>query len=54
MLTRWFGRAHGQSGQGLVEYALFIAAVAVLVATLIYLLLAPQPPSIFHNISNTM
>jgi len=40
-------------GQGLVEYALIIALVAVVViATLI--LLGPQISSIFQNISNNL
>lgn len=40
-------------GQGLVEYALIIALVAVVViATLI--LLGPQIGSIFQNISNNL
>jgi pilus assembly protein Flp/PilA len=40
-------------GQGLVEYALIIALVAVVViATLI--LLGPQIASIFQNISNNL
>ncbi len=53
MLARLFGRAHGQNGQGLVEYALIIALVAVVViGTLI--LLGPQISSIFQNISNNL
>ena len=53
MPTRLFGHAHSQSGQGLVEYALIIALVAVVViATLI--LLGPQIASIFQNISNNL
>lgn len=48
-----FGRWHSQKGQGLVEYALIIALVAVVViATLI--LLGPQISSIFQNISNNL
>jgi pilus assembly protein Flp/PilA len=50
MLSRLFGRARGQ---GLVEYALIIALVAIVViATLI--LLGPQIASIFQNISNNL
>ena len=50
MLDRLFGREHGQ---GLVEYALIIALVAIVViATLI--LLGPQIASIFQNISNNL
>lgn len=50
MLTRMFAR---QKGQGLVEYALIIALVAVVViATLI--LLGPQIRDIFGNISNNL
>lgn len=42
-----------ESGQGLVEYALIIALVAVVViGTLI--LLGPQIQSIFGNISNNL
>jgi pilus assembly protein Flp/PilA len=53
MLTRLFRRIHRQDGQGLVEYALIIALVAVVViATLI--LLGPQIASIFQNISNNL
>jgi pilus assembly protein Flp/PilA len=43
----------GDAGQGLVEYALIIALVAVVViGTLI--LLGPQIASIFQNISNNL
>ena len=50
MLDRLFRR---DRGQGLVEYALIIALVAVVViATLI--LLGPQIGSIFKNISNNL
>ena len=50
MLTRSFSRARGQ---GLVEYALIIALVAIVViATLI--LLGPQIASIFQSISNSL
>jgi pilus assembly protein Flp/PilA len=50
MLTRNFSRARGQ---GLVEYALIIALVAIVViATLI--LLGPQIASIFQSISNSL
>src|SRR5258708_38714159 len=50
MLDRIFARA---KGQGLVEYALIIALVAIVViATLI--LLGPQIRSIFQNISNNL
>ena len=50
MLDRMFGR---EKGQGLVEYALIIALVAIVViATLI--LLGPQIASIFKNISNNI
>jgi pilus assembly protein Flp/PilA len=50
MLDRLFGRSRGQ---GLVEYALIIALVAIVViATLI--LLGPQIASIFKNISNNL
>ncbi len=50
MLSRLFGR---ERGQGLVEYALIIALVAIVViATLI--LLGPQIASIFQNISNNL
>jgi pilus assembly protein Flp/PilA len=50
MLDRMFGRSRGQ---GLVEYALIIALVAVVViGTLI--LLGPQIASIFKNISNNL
>jgi pilus assembly protein Flp/PilA len=50
MLDRLFAR---ERGQGLVEYALIIALVAVVViATLI--LLGPQIASIFRNISNNL
>ena len=50
MLDRLFGR---ERGQGLVEYALIIALVAIVViATLI--LLGPQIASIFQNISNNL
>lgn len=53
MLTHLFGRARRQNGQGLVEYALIIALVAVVViGTLI--LLGPQISSIFQNISNNL
>lgn len=50
MLNRLFAR---EQGQGLVEYALIIALVAVVViGTLI--LLGPQIQSIFKNISNNL
>jgi pilus assembly protein Flp/PilA len=50
MLDRIFAR---EEGQGLVEYALIIALVAIVViATLI--LLGPQIRSIFQNISNNL
>lgn len=50
MLQRLFAR---ESGQGLVEYALIIALVAIVViGTLI--LLGPQIQSIFQNISNNL
>ena len=49
MLDRVFGR---ERGQGLIEYALIIALVALIViATL--MLLGPQTGSIFQNINNT-
>jgi pilus assembly protein Flp/PilA len=52
MLDRLFARGRDR-GQGLVEYALIIALVAVVViATLI--LLGPQIASIFKNISNNL
>ena len=52
MLDRLFARGR-ERGQGLVEYALIIALVAVVViATLI--LLGPQIASIFQNISNNL
>ena len=52
MLDRLFVRGRDR-GQGLVEYALIIALVAVVViATLI--LLGPQIASIFKNISNNL
>jgi pilus assembly protein Flp/PilA len=51
MLDRLFRRA--ARGQGLVEYALIIALVAVVViGTLI--LLGPQISSIFQNITNNL
>lgn len=53
MLTLLFARARGQNGQGLVEYALIIALVAIVViGTLI--LLGPQIAAIFQNISNNL
>lgn len=52
MLDRLFVR-RAVRGQGLVEYALIIALVAVVVvATLI--LLGPQIASIFKNVSNNL
>jgi pilus assembly protein Flp/PilA len=43
----------GQEGQGLVEYALIIALVAVVViGTLV--LLGPQISSIFHNLNSSL
>lgn len=52
MLDRLFVRRAAR-GQGLVEYALIIALVAIVViATLI--LLGPQISSIFKNISNNL
>lgn len=52
MLDGLFARRRSR-GQGLVEYALIIALVAVVViATLI--LLGPQISSIFKNISNNL
>lgn len=45
--------SHHNKGQGLVEYALIIALVAIVViGTLI--LLGPQIASIFQNISNNL
>jgi pilus assembly protein Flp/PilA len=53
VLSRLFGRARCEHGQGLVEYALIIALVAIVViGTLI--LLGPQIASIFQNISNNL
>jgi pilus assembly protein Flp/PilA len=50
MLSRLFARSRGQ---GLVEYALIIALVAIVViGTLI--LLGPQIASIFQSISNSL
>ncbi len=50
MLSRLFARSRGQ---GLVEYALIIALVAIVViGTLI--LLGPQIASIFQSISNNL
>ncbi len=50
MLSRLYARSNGQ---GLVEYALIIALVAIVViATLV--LLGPQIASIFKNISNNL
>ena len=50
MLVRLFSR---DRGQGLVEYALIIALVAIVViGTLI--LLGPQIASIFKNVSNNL
>ena len=50
MLDRVFGR---EKGQGLVEYALIIALVAlVVIGTL--LLLGPQIATIFRNIGNDL
>jgi len=52
MLDRLFVRGRDR-GQGLVEYALIIALVAVVViGTLI--LLGPQINSIFHTISQNL
>lgn len=52
MLDRRFRRTRSR-GQGLVEYALIIALVAVVViGTLI--LLGPQIASIFSNINNNL
>ena len=50
MLSRMFRR---NAGQGLIEYALIIALVAIVViGTLI--LLGPQIGSIFQNINNSL
>jgi pilus assembly protein Flp/PilA len=50
MLEHLFSR---RSGQGLVEYALILALVAIVViATLV--LLGPQIATIFQNISNNL
>jgi pilus assembly protein Flp/PilA len=50
MLPRMFRR---DAGQGLIEYALIIALVAIVViGTLI--LLGPQIGSIFQNINNNL
>ncbi len=52
MLDRFFARSRSR-GQGLVEYALIIALVAVVViGTLI--LLGPQIASIFDNIHQNL
>ncbi|MGH2515945.1 MAG: Flp family type IVb pilin [Ktedonobacterales bacterium] len=50
MLDRLFGR---NRGQGLVEYALIIALVAVVVIGAL-ILLGPQIASIFNNIHNNL
>jgi pilus assembly protein Flp/PilA len=54
MLDRLFSRMFSRTrGQGLVEYALIIALVAIVViGTLI--LLGPQIQKIFQNISNNL
>ena len=50
MLSRMFRR---NAGQGLIEYALIIALVAIVViGTLI--LLGPQIGSIFQNLNNSL
>jgi pilus assembly protein Flp/PilA len=43
----------GDAGQGLVEYALIIALVAVVVIGVL-ILLGPQVASIFQHISNNL
>ena len=50
MLDRLFGR---DRGQGLVEYALIIALVAIVVIAAL-ILLGPQIASIFKNINNNL
>jgi pilus assembly protein Flp/PilA len=50
MLDRLFRRDHGQ---GLVEYALIIALVAVVVIGIL-ILLGPAIGSIFSNIKNNL
>ena len=53
ILERMFSRTSSQRGQGLVEYALIIALVAVVViGTLI--LLGPQIVKIFQNVSGAL
>jgi pilus assembly protein Flp/PilA len=53
ILERMFSRKSSQRGQGLVEYALIIALVAVVViGTLI--LLGPQIVKIFQNVNNNL
>ncbi len=50
MLDRLFRREHGQ---GLVEYALIIALVAIVVIGIL-ILLGPAIGSIFSNIKNAL
>lgn len=50
MLDRLFSR---DRGQGLVEYALIIALVAIVVIAAL-ILLGPQIASIFKNINNNL
>ncbi|HKV85835.1 MAG TPA: Flp family type IVb pilin [Ktedonobacterales bacterium] len=50
MIVRTLAR---QGGQGLVEYALIIALVAIVVIAAL-ILLGPQIASIFSNISNNL
>jgi pilus assembly protein Flp/PilA len=50
MLDRVFGR---ERGQGLDEYALLIALVAIVVIAAL-ILLGPQIASIFKNVNNNL
>ncbi|HEV2405388.1 MAG TPA: hypothetical protein VGR88_08045 [Ktedonobacterales bacterium] len=50
MLNRVSGR---ERGQGLVEYALIIALVAIVVIAAL-ILLGPQIASIFKNVNNNL
>ena len=52
MLDRLFGRGR-ERGQGLVEYALIIALVAVVVIGIL-ILLGPAIGSIFSNIKSSL
>ena len=49
MVWRWLGRAHKQSGQGMVEYALILVLVSIVVIVIL-LTMGNQILNVFSNV----